>query len=133
MEKDFAKGVEWLTKAALQGNAPAQYNLGRMYQWGKGVEKDLQQAQVLVPKSYRQQVMKSKGSIKQNKKRLIQRRHRRPTPVHLTISQKYYRYKDIKKTNMKLYCIIALSLLLRPGNSHSTTRRINNIEFATSY
>ena len=23
---------------------PAQYNLGRMYQWGKGVEKDLQQA-----------------------------------------------------------------------------------------
>ena len=29
---------------ALQGNAPAQYNLGRMYQWGKGVEKDLQQA-----------------------------------------------------------------------------------------
>ena len=43
-EKDFAKGVEWLTKAALHGNAPAQYNLGRMYQWGKGVEKDLQQA-----------------------------------------------------------------------------------------
>ena len=43
-KKDFAKGVEWLTKAALQGNAPAQYNLGRMYQWGKGVEKDLQQA-----------------------------------------------------------------------------------------
>nr|ADR74151.1 hypothetical protein [uncultured bacterium 52B7] len=37
--KDFAKGAEWLTKAALQGNAPAQYNLGRMYQWGKGVEK----------------------------------------------------------------------------------------------
>ena len=44
MEKDFAKGAEWLTKAALHGNAPAQYNLGRMYQWGKGVEKDLQQA-----------------------------------------------------------------------------------------
>lgn len=44
MEKDFAKGAEWLTKAALQGNAPAQYNLGRMYQWDKGVEKDLQQA-----------------------------------------------------------------------------------------
>lgn len=39
MEKDFAKGAEWLTKAALQGNAPAQYNLGRMYQWGKGVKK----------------------------------------------------------------------------------------------
>ena len=43
-QKHFAKGAEWLTKAALQGNAPAQYNLGRMYQWGKGVEKDLQQA-----------------------------------------------------------------------------------------
>ncbi len=38
-KKDFAKGAKWLTKAALQGNAPAQYNLGRMYQWGKGVEK----------------------------------------------------------------------------------------------
>lgn len=38
-KKDFAKGAEWLTKAALQGNAPAQYNLGRMYQWGKGVKK----------------------------------------------------------------------------------------------
>ena len=23
-KKDFAKGAEWLTKAALQGNAPAQ-------------------------------------------------------------------------------------------------------------
>ena len=53
-KKDFAKGVEWLTKAALQGNAPAQYNLGRMYQWGKGVEKRLTTSPVLVPKSYRQ-------------------------------------------------------------------------------
>ena len=54
MEKDFAKGAEWLTKAALQGNAPAQYNLGRMYQWGKGVKKRLTTSPVLVPKSYRQ-------------------------------------------------------------------------------
>lgn len=53
MEKDFAKGAEWLTKAALQGNAPAQYNLGRMYQWGKGVKR-LTTSPVLVPKSYRQ-------------------------------------------------------------------------------
>ena len=54
MEKDFAKGAEWLTKAALQGNAPAQYNLGRMYQWGKRCKKRLTTSPVLVPKSYRQ-------------------------------------------------------------------------------
>ena len=34
-KKDFAKGAEWLTKSCFyRGNAPAQYNLGRMYQWG---------------------------------------------------------------------------------------------------
>ena len=44
MDKVCAIGAEGLTNAALQGIAPSQYNLGRMYQWGKGVEKDLQQA-----------------------------------------------------------------------------------------
>ena len=75
MEKDFAKGAKWLTKAALQGNAPAQYNLGRMYQWGKGVEKDLQQARFWFQKAIDNGHEKSKGSINQNKKRLIRKRH----------------------------------------------------------
>lgn len=89
MEKDFAKGAEWLTKAALQGNAPAQYNLGRMYQWGKGVEKDLQQARFWFQKAIDNGHEKAKEALTKIKKRLIQRRHRSPTPVHLTISQKY--------------------------------------------
>ena len=88
MEKDFAKGAEWLTKL-LYRKCPAQYNLGCNGKQGVKAEKDFLTSPVLVPKSYRQRSRKSKGSINQNKKRLIQRRHRRPTPVHLTISQKY--------------------------------------------
>ena len=40
MEKDFAKGAEWLTKAALQGMLLHNITWDHcMYQWGKGVEK----------------------------------------------------------------------------------------------
>lgn len=38
------KAVEWYTKAAEQGHAAAQYNLGNCYYDGEGVEKDLQKA-----------------------------------------------------------------------------------------
>ncbi|MBR3425521.1 MAG: sel1 repeat family protein, partial [Neisseriaceae bacterium] len=37
--------VEWYQKAAQQGNATAQQNLGELYENGLGVEKDLSQAQ----------------------------------------------------------------------------------------
>ena len=38
--KDYKKAVEWYTKAAEQGNAQGQFNLGYMYRNGKGVTKD---------------------------------------------------------------------------------------------
>lgn len=34
------EAVKWLTRAAEQDYAPAQTELGRMYQWGKGVEQN---------------------------------------------------------------------------------------------
>ena len=38
---DFKKSVKWLSKAARQGDAQAQYWLARWYLHGQGVEKDL--------------------------------------------------------------------------------------------
>ena len=42
--QDMQKAVEWYTKAAEQGLAAAQYNLGVFYEKGYCVEKDLQKA-----------------------------------------------------------------------------------------
>lgn len=44
VDKDIVQGARWMLKSALQENAPAQYNLARMYQWGKGVEKNQEEA-----------------------------------------------------------------------------------------
>jgi TPR repeat protein len=38
--KDSATAVEWWTKAAIQGNAQAQFNLGVRYATGEGISKD---------------------------------------------------------------------------------------------
>ena len=40
-EQEFAKAVEWWQKAADQGNIEAQYELGRCYENGCGVKKNL--------------------------------------------------------------------------------------------
>jgi TPR repeat protein len=42
--KDKSKAVQWFTKAAEQGNAQAQYNLGVCYLYGEGVIKDKSKA-----------------------------------------------------------------------------------------
>ena len=44
VEQSYEKAVEWYRKAADQGNAAAQYNLGNMYSWGKGVEQSNEKA-----------------------------------------------------------------------------------------
>ena len=44
--KDDAEAVKWIRKAADQGDAEAQFNLGNMYYSGTGVPKDLVQAHV---------------------------------------------------------------------------------------
>ena len=38
--QDYAKSLEWSQKAANQGNAQAQFNLGLMYNEGKGVRQN---------------------------------------------------------------------------------------------
>jgi uncharacterized protein len=42
--QNYAEAVKWLRKAADQGNAHAQYNLGYMYQDGQGVPQNYVQA-----------------------------------------------------------------------------------------
>ena len=40
VRQDYKKAFEWFTKAANQGDADAQYNLGAMYINGQGVRQD---------------------------------------------------------------------------------------------
>ena len=40
VEQDYAKAIEWYTKAADSGNTTAMYNIGYMYMYGEGVEQD---------------------------------------------------------------------------------------------
>ncbi len=42
--KDYSRAVYWYRKAAEQGNAYAQFNLGYCYQYGNGVTKDYAEA-----------------------------------------------------------------------------------------
>ena len=44
MPKNDAESVTWLRRAALQGNAEAEYQLGRAYAEGRGVKRDPEQA-----------------------------------------------------------------------------------------
>lgn len=44
IRKDFAKVVEWYTKASEQGFVMAQYNLAECYEIGRGVIKDIEKA-----------------------------------------------------------------------------------------
>ena len=41
---DTAQGVEWIRKAAAQGFAPAEFQLGQVYAFGFGVGQDDRQA-----------------------------------------------------------------------------------------
>ena len=44
VEQDYAKSLEWLSKAADLGNADAMNNIGHMYENGYGVEPDYEKA-----------------------------------------------------------------------------------------
>ena len=37
---DYAQALAWFRKAADQGGALGQYNIGRMYHFGQGVQRD---------------------------------------------------------------------------------------------
>jgi TPR repeat protein len=43
-KQDYKQAAHWFTKAAEQGHAKAQYNLGSMYAKGEGVPQSYQQA-----------------------------------------------------------------------------------------
>jgi TPR repeat protein len=44
LPKDAIEAVKWYRKAAEQGDAPAQFNLGNSYANGEGVAKDAVEA-----------------------------------------------------------------------------------------
>ena len=50
--KDDKQTVKWYQKAADQGYAKAQFNLGVMYAYGEGVLKDLSKAKYWIKKAY---------------------------------------------------------------------------------
>ena len=52
--KDYEEAVKWYRKAAEQGNAIAQYNLGQNYRLGRGVSVDLTQAKYWYEKAAEQ-------------------------------------------------------------------------------
>jgi TPR repeat protein len=49
--QSYKNAAYWFKKAANQGNADAQYNLGVCYENGHGVKKDLQKAKFWKDKS----------------------------------------------------------------------------------
>jgi TPR repeat protein len=49
--QDDAEAIRWFRKAAEQGNALAQFNIGVSYSKGKGVPRDLRQARLWMQKA----------------------------------------------------------------------------------
>ncbi len=45
VDRDYKQAAEWFSKAAEQGHADAQYNLGELYNRGRGVKKNKKTAQ----------------------------------------------------------------------------------------
>jgi TPR repeat protein len=62
--KDLGKAAELYQKAADQGNANAQNNLGVSYENGQGVPKDLRKAAELYQKAADQGNQSAIGSLK---------------------------------------------------------------------
>ncbi|MBR0075085.1 MAG: sel1 repeat family protein, partial [Synergistaceae bacterium] len=69
VEQNFQEAVKWYHKAAERGYALAQYNLGEMYVYGKGVEQNITQAkkwftlaakQGFIPAQRNLEILKSK-------------------------------------------------------------------------
>jgi len=61
--EDYQQAAYWYTKAAEQGNATAQYNIGRMYSLGGGVLQDDKQAAYWYTKAAEQGVAPAQSII----------------------------------------------------------------------
>jgi hypothetical protein len=55
--------VYWYTKAAEQGNALAQHNLGLCYKYGRGTEKDIDKAIEWITKAAEKGNEKARASL----------------------------------------------------------------------
>jgi len=44
VKKDYAQAIRWYRLAAEQGDANAQYNIGKMYEHGLGIKRDYSEA-----------------------------------------------------------------------------------------
>ena len=62
--QDNAEALKWYRKAAEQGHASAQYNLGYMYEYGIGVAKDLHEARKWYQKAAAQGNGYAKSALK---------------------------------------------------------------------
>ncbi len=66
MPQDYAQAMKWYRKAAEQGDARAQFNLGVMYDKGQGVPQDYAQAM----KWYRKAAEQSDAGAQNNLSRM---------------------------------------------------------------
>ncbi len=94
MPQDDAVAVGWWRKAAEQGHAKAQYNLGFMYAKGRGVTQDYVQAYMwidLAVANYFSQTNRHRAA------RFRQRIAERMTPAQISEAQKLAREWKPKK------------------------------------
>ena len=61
--RNYAKAAEWYRRAAEQGHAPAQFNLGVMYKKGEGVPRDYAEAAKWYRKAAEQGRVSAQGSL----------------------------------------------------------------------
>ena len=63
MAQDDQKAALWFAKAAVQGSATAQYNLGLCYETGRGVEPDVYAATEWYEKAAEQGDAKAQAAL----------------------------------------------------------------------
>jgi uncharacterized protein len=51
VSRNYSTALYWLNKAVAQNNADAMFILGLMYEWGRGVNQNLQKALSLLDRS----------------------------------------------------------------------------------
>lgn len=62
--KKYAKAVKWYRKSAERGYAEAQYRLGFLYEYGRGVPKDIKEAHSWYKKAAAQGDISAKTALK---------------------------------------------------------------------
>ncbi len=63
VDKNCSAAVEWYRKAAEQGYADAQYNIGKMYQYGYGVVQNYSKAKKWYRKAAEQGLVRAQNNV----------------------------------------------------------------------